>query len=216
MKLRKELLICMLCIPSYLLAYDSFSIGYGINKFQSATFYKKHVLYGLDFLHFSISSEYSETNYGQYGYTSDSSDGKMSINVFMPRLGFKMPLKHSGKVKTYNQIEGYLIVPFLSTDGEFELEREDEEKIKDALDLMGLKASHVVEYMFTDQFSLTANVGINWIIHTYNQKEEQFDNGNNSYAESSETELRTMLGMTYTKLSLNFKLDKLEEKFKLD
>ena len=91
-----------------------------------------------------------------------------------------------------------------------------EEKIKDALDLMGLKASHVVEYMFTDQFSLTANVGINWIIHTYNQKEENIDNGNNSYAENSETKLRTMLGMTYTKLSLNFKLDKLEEKFKLD
>ena len=39
-----------------------------------------------------------------------------------------MPLKHSGKVKTYNQIEGYLIVPFLSTHGEFELEREDGRK----------------------------------------------------------------------------------------
>ena len=215
MQLQKRLLIYMLLLPSFIFAWDTFSLGYGINKFQSATFYNGNILYGLDFLHFSTSYEQDEVTY-QYGnYQSINEEGKISINVFMPRLGYRLPMKNSGKVNTFNQIEGYAIIPLLQTEQNWELEGNLEDDVEDALDLMGFKLSHIVEYMFTDQFSLSADVGLNWMFHSFSQKttSEVSSSGNSINTQTSELELKTMLGMTYTKLTLHFKLEKSKEGF---
>jgi len=219
MQLQKRLLIYMLLLPSFIFAWDTFSLGYGINKFQSATFYNKNILYGLDFLHFSLSNETTDVTYQQGYYNTDSDEGEMSINVFMPRLGYRIPMKNSGKVKTFNQIEGYLVLPIITLKGNFESESSAnlEKDLEDALDLMGFKLSHIVEYMFTDQFSLSADVGLNWMFHSFSQKTtSEVSSGNSINTQTSELELKTMLGMTYTKFTLHFKLEKSKKGFELE
>ena len=81
------------------------------------------------------------------------------------------------------------------TTGDVDINTEMKEEIEDTIDLIGFKVSHVVEYIFTDQLSLNADVGINWIL-------------NNIRNESSDanTEIKARLGMTYSKISLKFTL----------
>ena len=198
-------LFAILLFPTMIMAqYDSFSIRVsGSNTNHSATFYNNKLLYGLDFARFSMNYETSEEDYDSDGYlTRNSSDGGISINIFMPRIGFKMPAKSVGKVNTYNQIEGYLIIPMLKTSGEFKLKGDAHEDIVDALSLWGFKASHSVEYNFTEQLSLVADVGLNWIFWDYST-DDQYEGYN--YTEKTQTELNIHLGMTYSKLSLHFK-----------
>ena len=171
-------------------SWDSFNIGYGNNSLQSATFQKNNIIYGMDFLHLSLSTN---TNYTD-GYTDDL-DSKITLNVFMPRLGYIKKAISSNKVNAYNQIESYLIFPQVLTTGDIDLDAETHDQIEDAIDLLGFKASHVVEYMFTDQFSLSADVGINWVV-----------NNVKTNSSNADTEIKAMLGMTYSKISLKFTL----------
>jgi len=171
-------------------SWDTFKIGYGNIRLQSATFQKNNIIYGMDFLHLSLSTN---TNYTDPD--TDDFGGKITLNVFMPRLGYIKKAISSNKVNTYNQIESYLIFPQLSTSGDIDLDDETHDKIEDTFDLLGFKASHVVEYMFTDQFSLSADVGINWIM-----------NNVNTNSSDANTEMKAMLGMTYSKISLKFTL----------
>ena len=67
---------------------------------------------------------------------------------------------------------------------------------------MGFKASHSVEYNFTEQLSLVADVGLNWIFWD-NSTDNQYEGSN--YTETTQAELNIHLGMTYSKLSLHFK-----------
>ena len=90
----------------------------------------------------------------------------------------------------------------LKTSGDLKLDGDAEEEIEDALNLMGFKVSHSVEYNITEQLSLVADVGLNWIIWD-NSTENQYEGYN--YTEMTQTELNIHLGMTYSKLSLHFK-----------
>ena len=171
-------------------SWETFNIGYGNNRLQTATFQKNNIIYGMDFLHLSLSTN---TNYTDT-YTDDF-EGKMTLNVFMPRLGYIKKAISSNKVNTYNQIESYLILPQISTSEDIDWDAETNDEIEDAIDLLGFKVSHVVEYMFTDQFSLSADVGINWIVNNVNTK-----------SSDANTEMKAMLGMTYSKISLKFTL----------
>ena len=144
----------------------------------------------MDFLHISLA-----TNINYDNAFTDDIDGKLTLNVFMPRLGYIKKAISSNKVNTYNQIESYLILPQLSTSGDIDLDDETHDEIEDTFDLLGFKASHVVDYMFTDQFSLSADVGINWIM-----------NNVNTNSSDANTEMKAMLGMTYSKISLKFTL----------
>ena len=92
----------------------------------------------------------------------------------------------------------------LKTSGDLKLDSDAEEQIKDALDLMGFKVSHSVQYNFTSQLSLVAEVGLNWIFWDSSLESE---NQYSSYTEKSENALSANLSMTYTKLSLHFKLN---------
>ena len=171
-------------------SWDTFKIGYGNNRLQSATFQNNNIIYGMDFLHISLTTNTDYTD----SFTDDF-EGKMTLNVFMPRLGYIKKAISSNKVNAYNQIESYLIFPQLLTYGDIDIDTETKEEIEDTIDLIGFKVSHVVEYIFTDQLSLNADVGINWIL-------------NNMDSESSDanTEMKAMLGMTYSKISLKFTL----------
>ena len=142
----------------------------------------------------------------------------------MPRLGYRMSVKSRGKVNTYNQIEGYLIIPMVQPKGDVENimnEYENntgidiEKEVEDAITLMGLKISHAIEYEFNEQFSLTASVGINWILWDYNFNMTSHNNNYygypyysyNTITETTKLDLSAHLGYTYTMLTLNYNLD---------
>ena len=206
MKCLLKLFLVGLFILNTIYAYDAFSIGVsGVeNILHSATFYNNKLLYGIDFLHFGMNAESSGTNYYAENNNSNgtSSDGGISVNVFMPRLGYRIPVKSINRINTYNQIEGYIILPMVKGKGDLEEEVDDiDEEIKDALTLMGLKVSHAVEYEFNHQLSLTGSFGLNWIYWDFTQDED------NDLGESSKVELSANLSYTYTMLTLHFKLD---------
>ena len=190
--------------------YDVFSIGINqINILQSATFYQKYhqnydMLYGFDFFRFSINSSYEETiDYNNSLDETNASDGKLSIALLMPRLGFRKNFKKSNLIHSYNQIESYMILPLLKTSGDAKLDSKSEKEIKENLNLLGIKISHSIEYNINKHLSLVADVGVNWIFWDNIQKNEY--EGSN-YIERSENEINTNLSLTYTKLSIHFKL----------
>ena len=210
MKSKYMLISCTILLTSMMMAYDIYdTFGIGVNTpvtLQSATFYKNKIYYGADFLRMSMDvTAEVETDYspgsGYYDVT-DTDDGEISINMLMPRLGYRKPYKKMGSIQTYNQIEGYIIIPMLKSSGDLKLEGDTHEEIVDALSLLGFKASHSVEYNFTEQLSLVADVGLNWIFWD-NSTDNQYEGYN--YTETTQTELNMHLGMTYSKLSLHFK-----------
>ena len=193
--------------------YDTFGIGIsGLNILQSATFYKSYIYYGADYLHFGVSADMeTSTDYASSNYEDEfsSNDGDLSVSLLLPRLGVRLPHKKIEAIQSYTQLEGYLIVPMVKTGGDFELEPDYEDELKDALDLMGLKISHSVEYNFNDQLSLVADFGLNWLFWGYSSSSENYSEGYyTDYVEKSQNELNANLGMSYTKLSLHFKLNK--------
>ena len=208
MNLISRIVIYLILLTSMGMAYNTLGVGVNVaNPLQSATFYHNKIYYGVDFLHIGISATYIlETDYESGSGQNDeidTNDGQASINLLMPRLGLRIPSKNIGQIQRYNQIEGYIIVPMLKTSGDLKLDSDTEEEIKDALDLMGFKVSHSVQYNFTSQLSLVADVGLNWIFWDSSQESE---NEYSSYTEKSENALNANLSMTYTKLSLHFKL----------
>ena len=210
MKSKYMLISFTILLTSMIMAYDIYdTFGIGVNTpatLQSATFYKNQIYYGADFLRMSMNlTAEVETDYEQgsgYEDVTDTGDGTLSINMLMPRLGYRKPYKKIGSIQTYNQIEGYLIIPMLKTSGEFKLEGDAHEEIIDALSLWGFKASHSVEYNFTEQLSLVADVGLNWIFWDFSTDNQ---NEGYNYTETTQNELNIHLGMTYSKLSLHFK-----------
>ena len=109
-----------------------------------------------------------------------------------------MPFKEKGKLISYNQIEGYLLLPLMSTSGDFVV---DEDDLRDAMTLFGLKASHSVHYYFTDQLALMGDVGFNIIF--WDNSDTDIDEGYD-YIRTTTEEVSMNLGMTYSKLSLLF------------
>ena len=194
-------------LTSMVMAYDTFGIGVNTPiTLQSATFYKDKIYYGADFLRMSMNAtaEVRKDYDAGSGYNDsyDTDDGEISINMLMPRLGYREPFKKVGAIQTYNQIEGYIIIPMLKSSGDLKVEGDAHEEIVDALNLLGFKASHSVEYNFTEQLSLVADVGLNWIF--WDNSTEYQEEGSN-YTKTTQTELNIHLGMTYSKLSLHFK-----------
>ena len=207
MKTKYMLISCTILLTSMIMAYDTFGIGVNTPvTLQSATFYKNKIYYGADFLRMGMNvTAEVETDYSAgsgYSDETDTGDGKISINMLMPRLGYRKPYKKMGSIQTYNQIEGYIIIPMLKSSGDLKLQGDAHEEIIDALSLLGFKASHSVEYNFTEQLSLVADVGLNWIFWD-NSTNDEYEGSN--YTETTQTELNIHLGMTYSKLSLHFK-----------
>ena len=210
MKSKCMLISFTILLTSMIMAYDIYdTFGIGVNTpatLQSATFYKNKIYYGADFLRMGMNvTAEMETDYeagSGYVDVTDTGDGTLSINMLMPRLGYRKPYKKMGSIQTYNQIEGYIIIPMLKSSGDLKLEGDTHEEIVDALSLLGFKASHSVEYNFTEQLSLVADVGLNLILWD-NSTNDEYEGYN--YSEITQTELNIHLGMTYSKLSLHFK-----------
>ena len=188
MRLINKLTFITIIITTLFAQFDGMSIGYDGSRFQSATFHNDQLIYGLDFLHANVSYE-EETE----GY-NETEEYSVSVNVFMPRIGYKMPGPSSGKINTYNQIEAYLVFPMVSIDAGKDADTDDvEEAIEDIVDVYGLKFSKIIQYNFNDQLSLMAHVGFNLTI----------GNIDNDVVEET---IDGRLGMTYTQLSLKFNL----------
>jgi len=182
----------IIVIMTTLFAFDGMSIGLNsMIDFQSATFHNDQLIYGLDFMHANVYSEFEIENSGQYNTNTEESS--VSINIFMPRIGYKLPGPSSGKIDIYNQIEAYLVFPMVSIDTDNEFNSDNEEMLEDILDVMGFKISKIIQYNFNEQLSLMAHVGFNLTIGNIDNDlwEETFSG---------------RLGMTYTKLSLKFNL----------
>ena len=193
--------------------YDTFGIGIsGLNILQSATFYKNRIYFGADFLHFAITSDMERsTEYTNPGYEDEFSDdeGDLSVSLFFPRVGYRLPFKKLGAIQSYNQLEGYIIIPMVKTGGDFELDSDYEDELKDALTLMGFKIGHSVEYNFNEQLSLVADYGLNWIFWDSSTSTENEEDGYYiDYVEKSENKLNANLSMSFTKLSLHFHFNK--------
>ena len=182
-------------------AFDGVSIGYDGSKFQSATFHNNQLIYGLDFLHANVTTEFvdeycqNEDNYGNCNYYyTETEEYSVSVNVFMPRIGYKMPGRSSGKISTYNQIEAYLVFPMVSIDvGAGSEENDMEEIIEDIVDVMGFRISKNIQYNFNEQLSLIAHVGFNLTIGNIDE-------------DTLGAAVGGRFGMTYTQLSLKFSL----------
>lgn len=177
--------------------WDTFSIAYGANQYQSASFIRGNYIGGLGFIHVKIDAEFTDTYTDWYNNTeTNTSTSEMRINVFMPKFGYRMPLKSIKKINTFAQLEGYMIIPFAkinSGQGSSDIENE----IEDILDLFGLKVSYGVNYSFTDQLSLSSEVGLNMIFNNY-------DSTTGDEYNTYRTELSTRIGTSFTKISLNF------------
>ena len=184
----------IIIIMTTLFAFDGMSIGYDGSKFKSATFHNDQMVYGLDFLHANLSEEIENCDYGDYYDYCESTEESLTINIFMPRIGYKMPGPSSGKINTYNQIEAYMVLPLVSIDvgGSGDAD-EDEEFIEDLVDVMGVKFSKIIQYNFNEQLSLMAHVGFNLT----------FGDVDNDQVDSA---IGGRLGITYTQLSLKFNL----------
>jgi hypothetical protein len=196
-------IVLLITLISTVFAWDTFSVGIGQEKYQSATFYSNHLLYGLDFFHFGVDfkMDVTEHDWGETQYYQDS--GEFSINVFMPRVGWRQNLVNSNKINTYIKGEGFIVIPFVALSGEGS--GSIEEPIEDMLDMIGFNASYGVEYMFNEQFSISADVGLTWIINSFSTESSSEDYWYDSYQEIN-TKLTTSLATSFTKLSLNFKL----------
>ena len=129
MKSKYMLISCTILLTSMIMAYDIYdTFGIGVNTpvtLQSATFYKNKIYYGADFLRMSMNvTAEVETDYASgsgYNDVTDTGDGKISINMLMPRLGYRKPYKKIGSIQTYNQIEGYIIIPMLKSSGDLKI-----------------------------------------------------------------------------------------------
>tara|TARA_Y100001970_G_C13917260_1_gene691606 strand:- start:189 stop:824 length:636 start_codon:yes stop_codon:yes gene_type:complete len=189
--------------------YDGVSIGIqsaSQNVFHSATFYKGNLFSGLDAVRMGLDIEES------------SASGGLSINILMPRFGYRKIFKDSGKLTSYNQIETYLLLPLLTTSGELVIDSDTEKDLKDALSLMGFKVSHSIQYNFNKQLALVADIGFNMIFWDLtmdlNEDSPASPNSNdiegndyyyeNQLVETATSELSLHLGYTYSKLSLLF------------
>ena len=195
MRLINKLTFITIIITTLFAQFDGMSIGYDGSQFHSATFHNNQLIYGLDFLHANVSTEVETEGYNDYGqYITETEEYSVSVNVFMPRIGYKMPGPSSGKINTYNQIEAYLVFPLVSIDAGAGEDTDDvEEVIEDIVDVYGLKVSKIIQYNFNDQLSLMAHVGFNLTI----------GNIDNDVVEEA---IDGRLGMTYTQLSLRFNL----------
>jgi len=174
--------------------WDTFSIGVRSNNFQTATFSNKNLVYGLDFLHIGFSLETTEYNYWDGEYDSNSFD--LSINVFMPRIGYRKKIGIFDRINTYAQIESFLVIPFASISGEGSSASEND--LEDLFDSIGFRGCYIIEYMFNDQLSLSADVGLNWVFNSFELPGGEFEEYND--------EISTNIATSFTKLSLNFKL----------
>ena len=141
MKSKCMLISFTILLTSTMMAYDVYdTFGFGVNTpvtLQSATFYRNKIYYGADFLRMSMNvTAEVETDYeagSGYNDETDTGDGKISIDMLMPRLGYRKPYKKMGSIQTYNQIEGYIIIPMLKSSGDLKLEGDAHEEITDAL-----------------------------------------------------------------------------------
>ena len=169
---------------------------------------------GLDYFSGSINVDYTyhyEENYnGDRNVDDDESSVDGSLRLFIPRVGVKYFRAPKKDLISYLLAEGFIVVPTVSfetmVDGETEtLDKDDEARIKDALDFIGITLGLGTEYYFSDQFSIGGEAGINWLLWDFKEEySDSYESPNYSWSEKSKLEIKATLSGVYARMSINF------------
>ncbi len=126
-------------------------------------------------------------------------DVSASARIFMPKIGYRLDLRSNNRISTYYSTEVYILIPILSLEVDSGSGSEDNEindafeeateDVRDVIDSFGLKLGYGVEYGFNEQLSLSADIGFDWIFNNI---------------DIGDLDLKSRMGNTFTKLSLNF------------
>ena len=182
------------------LPWQTVSIGVMGNTTNSATFHNNNIVYGLDFLTFSLSLEEFGGNDEPYYYYNDyynnnNNDEEVTISatILMPKIGYKYNMRSNNKLSTYYIGEAYTVIPIISIDTNDSDVNDDLEDATDDMedigDLLGVKLSYGVKYDFNEQLSISADTGVNFLFNEL---------------ELGDADIKARLGNSFTKLSLNF------------
>ena len=215
MKLINRIIILLLFLSTPKAQYDTISFGLQSleqNVLQSVTFYRGNLFSGFDLarmgasasnsINYDCDDPYSSGSDYCDDYTNSSSEGSSSINLFMPRVGYRIPFKDNGRLRSYNQIESYLLLPIITSTGDAEISEDYKETLEDALSLLGFKVSHSVQYNFNERLALLADFGFNMIL--WNMDEGDSEEINSYIIRNTRDEVSLNLGYTYSKISLLF------------
>jgi hypothetical protein len=166
---------------------------------------------GFEFIHggADIDLTYKDT-----GYPDDVSKMHYSANLYVPYVGAKMFLLHSGSVKGY--VTATISKPWVSASiqpdsgkeaiaYDFTSSHGDKATVKDLVSntsLWGLSVAFGSEYFFSDNFSLGGEFGIRYLIGSWKKTIK-------TYSSPTETATETVdvgvgVSSTYSTLTLNY------------
>ncbi len=169
-----------------------------------------------------ISGTYESSSKSWYNNRLDyqrSSTLEGSATLFMPHAGLKFYLW-----KAYLLGEVMMCIPAVSGedkgeriyydyDGniddidtwDYELEDEEKDMLKDALDFFGLKVGFGVEHYLSERVSIGGEFGLRMLLNDINSENSDQDwDEDYSYRDEWSEDVSAMLGVTYTSFSINF------------
>ncbi|MCK5330431.1 MAG: hypothetical protein KAK01_03410 [Candidatus Marinimicrobia bacterium] len=171
-------------------------------------------IFGLDYYEGTINIEmdyhYEEYDGGNTYTDDDELTVKGSLRLFMPRAGLKFFQQQKKDLRSYILTEAFMVVPIVNfeskVDGETdELKDKDKDRIKDAVDYMGLTIGVGTEYYFSDQFSIGGEAGFNMLL--WNWSDEYSDSEDDyyySWSEEYKFDVKARLSGSYGRMSINF------------
>lgn len=219
----KEILLTLLVMISFTTTGTTQNISSGVRiggPTQSyyigfVKFGSIHPILGLDYWGGSIKVDfdyhYEENYYGDQYVDDDELSSEGSLRLFMPRVGIKYFRAPKIDLKAYFLVEGFLVIPTVdfetTVDGEIEkLDDEDKDRIKDALDFIGLTFGLGTEYYFSNQFSIGGEFGINWLLWNWSDEDSDsyYESSNYNWSEEYKYELKATLSGSYARMTLNY------------
>ena len=216
MKKTQMVIATLMIISTVVFAQKSMGVRVGgpVQSYYIGIGQSGSILVGVDYWGGSIKLDsdyhYEEDYYGDQ-YTDDDEitvDG--NLRLIMPRIGFKYYQAPKQDIKSYLLVEGFMVIPLVNFEttesGEtYELEDDEKDMVKDALDFMGLTVGVGSEYYFSQQFSIGAEFGLNLVLWNYSDK--YYDTGGDgdySWEESYKYEASAELSGGFARMTVNF------------
>ncbi len=171
-------------------------------------------IFGLDYyggsIKFDLDYHYEEYDGGDTYTDDDEMTVEASLRLFMPRVGLKLFQPRKKDLRSYLLTEAFLVIPIINfeskVDGETdELKNKDKDRIKDAIDYIGLTIGVGTEYYFSDQFSIGGEAGFNMLLWNWSDEySDSDDDYDYSWSEEYKFDIKARLGGSYGRMSINF------------
>ena len=162
-------------------------------------------------IEFDYTRHYEENIYGDRWESDDELRAEGVLRLIMPRVGIKYFRAPKRDLKSYLLAEGFIVIPTVefktTSDGETdELEKEDKDRIKDALDFIGFTLGLGTEYYFSDQFSIGGEFGINWLLWDFKDEDSDkyYDSADYNWSEEYKYDLKGRLSGGFARMTLNY------------